>query len=332
VSLFRAIQRFPLEDYLDHRGAEHTTGVERQIPCPVCGKDKLVVNVAKRVWHCWYCEDSTGTGKGNLFTLIQVLEGLNRKQAAQRLLEGFHDHISIESIQDDKKALAESERNVVPISPPSNWRCGAVDYTGILPYCLGRGISYSDIVEFGLLWCDGGQYANRLIFPVWEGGHLVYWQARAMWEKSEQRTGKYIKMLNPPRFPGAAGSTDVLFNLEVAATYPRVVITEGPIDAIHVGRDAVCTFGKKISPTQIEKLAIRGVRAVDLMWDGPGPTEPRGAWPEMFKAAQSLSLIFDTRLVFIPKGDPGDYTREQLHLIRRDNVREYARFSKLQEV
>jgi hypothetical protein len=52
------------------------------------------------------------------------------------------------------------------------------------------------------------------------------------------------------------------------------------------------------------------------MWDGPKGKEPQGAWPEMLTAAPWLSTFFDLRLVFLPQGDPGDWTREALQHFR----------------
>lgn len=334
MNLSRAIARFKIEAYLERFAPVPDSSTEWALDCPVCGKEnKLIVNLIKRAWHCWYCQDHSSAGRGGLLALVQLLDGVDKSEAVRIVVAGSHDHVALAHIADEEnKVLAEVAKVVVPIPPPANWRYGVIDYTGILPYADRRGISSQDVADFGLLWCDGGRYNRRLVFPVWEEGHLVYWQARAMWEESEQQSGRYIKALNPPKMAGAAGATDVVMNLQRASRYPRVAITEGPIDCIHAGLDAICTFGKKISPVQIEKLRQAGVRSIDLMWDGPTPSEPRGAWPEMFKVAPALQQLFDTRLVFLPRGDPGDYTRDQLQTIRRDCSRSVSNNSTLLEV
>jgi DNA primase len=98
-------------------------------------------------------------------------------------------------------------------------------------------------------------------------------------------------------------------NLDQAKQFPRVVITEGPIDCVHAGPDAVATFGKQISAVQIAKLIKAGVKAVDLMWDSD-------AVKEIQQFGAVLSSIFDTRLVYLPHGDPGDYSRDWLTYFR----------------
>lgn len=178
-----------------------------------------------------------------------------------------------------------------------------------------------DAREFGLGWCREGWLANRLIFPVWESGRCIYWQARAMWDEREHNPewGKFRKTLNPARERGGQifyGSGDVVLNCEQAARFPRVAITEGPTSMIRVGPSAVATFGKQLQPAQIARLVAAGVRAVDFMWDGPSPKEPQGAWAQMIQAAGQLAPFMDVRLVFLPHGDPGDFTREELETFR----------------
>lgn len=313
---------FDLEGYVQRHGGVPTKKCnEWMLTCPICGKeDKLVVNVAKRGWHCWVCEQYRVNwegkrvpvqGAGGVVALVQWLEGCSKESAIALVAAGGPkgdpvDLFGLEGVLEAPKRLPEA----VPIPPPEGWR----PILGNIPYCERRGISAQDVIDFGLGYCDVGRYRNRLIFPVWESGKLLYYQARAMWDP---RPGeKFVKALNPPSVPGAPGPADVLMNLDVARHFPRVAIVEGPIDCVHAGLDSVCTWGKKISDKQILRMVRAGVKAVDLMWDGPTEVEPKGAWPEMIAVAAKLAAIFDTRLVFLPHGDPGDYPRSDLNQFR----------------
>lgn len=329
--LRNAIQSFNLEEYVAGYGSDWVKQTERALLCPRCSKAKLIVNLEKRAWHCWSCEGK-GAGRGGLLDLIQLLEGVDRKQAFAKVLHGFHGHIDLDSIDGLQLLYAEAIPDLVEIAPPAY--CQWLDRTGILPYCQKRGISAWDAEQFRLMWCERGRYGGRLVFPTFEDGVLVYWQARAMWEQHENPAGagKYIKSLNPPRAEGAAVSSDLLFNLDQASNYASVVITEGPIDAIHVGPDAVCTFGKRLFPAQVGKLLRAGVKTIELMWDGPSEREPQGAWTEMFNTAEQVGPLFNIRLVFLPRGDPGDYTREQLNWFRQHSSRPVRRTSRLMEI
>lgn len=324
-SLDPYIKAFPLERYLTDYGVEFEGDREWTLTCPKCGKQKLVVNMKRKVWHCWVCEKKSvdvygktkiDYGGGGIVALIAWLESLSNKQAADRLRELAQPAaVSVDRIPDEDPApVQKGPKHAVPIEWPEYAR--KID--GILPYMAKRRITMEDVLDFGLAWCDRGQYYNRLVFPVWEDGRLVYWQARAMWEANEHiEKGRYIKALNPTAVPGMATSYDVLFNLDVAGHFDTITLTEGPIDAVRTGRNAVCTFGKQMSDTQIVKLYRRRPRRVEIMYDGPSETEPNGAFEEMIRLGKKIRPLFeDVRIVYLPAGDPGDYTREQLNQFR----------------
>jgi hypothetical protein len=313
-----AIERFDLKGYVIDHGGQEAQVQEWILTCPTCGKDKLVVNLKRRAWHCWVCQryvviqTPTGpkrrpeAGAGGLLDLIQLMDHCDRKRAVQMVLAA-----GITSRDLSQLTMAEfmamevgSDAALTPIHPPPNWRPITVQ----LPYMAKRGITMDDAQRLGMFWVEGGRYSNRLVFPVWDEGRLVYWQARAMWEP---RPGEeYVKALNPPRIPGAAVSSEVLMNLHYARAYPRVVVTEGPVDAIHAGPDAVCSFGKSLSPVQLHRLWRAGVRALDLMYDAD-------ARADMEALAPLLASLFDTRLVYLPHGDPGGWPREALVQLRQ---------------
>jgi hypothetical protein len=311
----QSVMDFDLNSYLKKFGAVPLPKDEWSLTCPICNREKLVVNAHKKQWHCWVCEEykmlpggkkRAVRGAGGLLSLIGLLENCSIDQARKLVTSGGSVRGSY------FRSYGESpRRGTVEIPPPMGWK----PISTMLPYCVERGITFDDIRQFGLVFCDIGRYRNRLIFPIWEEGKLVYYQARAMWQAKPGEN--YVKALNPPSDVGAASPAEVLMNLDTARYFDRVAVVEGPIDCVHAGPSAVCTLGKRISVAQMLKMKKAGVRAIDLIWDGPSEREPEGAWPEMRQAASQLSGIFDTRLVFLPHGDPGDYTRSELEQFRR---------------
>lgn len=346
-----ALQRFDLHAYAREFGAWKAGRSEWVVQCPVCGKEKLSINVADRWWRCFICEEyALGTdgrrhaikGAGGIIPLVRWLEGLSSREAIQRIIGATRP--------------AWADPNQLPVLPPaavqipddgarspSGLPDEALALPGILPYMIRRGISWEDALAFGLRWVPPGRgwLQNRILFPVWSRGQCLYWQARACWDKEEHEKlypgTKFRKTLNPAVFfcsrcrcpfpddwtkcavcgaPQQFGSADVIGNLEQAARYPRVAMCEGPTSGIRTGPSAVWTFGKVLHPQQVARMIEAGVRAVDFMWDGPTETEPMGAWPEMVKAAAQLAPFFDTRLVFLPRDDPGAYPREHLDYFR----------------
>jgi hypothetical protein len=313
-----AIKEFDLVRYCQDHAADQVSNEDWIMGCPECGKKKLTVTIKKQAWHCWVCEGHSGgrTGRGGLVSLICLLDGCSPKEAVNRIfLGGRFCSLPIDHLPEGFVNQVFTDIDFPAIPPPEFYRNVLLD--GILPYMVKRGITLEDAAAFGLAWCFDGRYKGRLMFPVWESGKLLYYQGRAMWEAKDQSPGtKYTKSLNPPGGEGHAVSSDVLMNLDVAKCYPRVAIVEGPIDCVKTGPSAVCTFGKRIYPRQIGSLIRAGIKAVDLMWDGPTPKEPQGTLPEMMGAAPLLSAFFDTRIVLLEHGDPGERTRQELDWYR----------------
>ena len=321
LDIYVAIETFDLLGYVkNHQGEEAQTG-EWVVTCPVCLKDKLAVNITTKTWHCWVCEQyayvphtAQGTvrrsifGAGGLLDLIQLLDNVSKIIAVGMVLEGtFTKPEDLQQIPDSELIIDILGNNRLDAGEPIPFPLHAVEVYGNMPFLKNRGITQNDVQHFGLFGCDAGLYNNRLVFPVWENRRFVYFQARAMWEPKPGE--KHKKVLNPPKSRGSLGATDVLMNLDAAKQYQRVAITEGPIDCVHAGYDAVCTFGKKISPTQIAKMIKAGVKAVDLMWDAD-------AYDNAIQYAPQLTPFFDTKIVRLPQGDPGDYRKEDLLAFR----------------
>lgn len=330
--LMKAIDDFDLEGFAIERGGFYVKANEIMVSCPVCGKDKLSINITRRVWHCWHCERPgetfrgkrlTGTGAGGVVDLLAWMQGMSVRAAGDFLLK-----------QTTMRPIPDRIRRMQPQAPPEPPLRWALPIEGPafavtidaawyrrLPYLQKRGISFADVQTFKIAYCTDGLYAERIVFPVFERGRLVYFQARATWEAEEDAGVRYVKSINPPKSKdNPTTSKDVLMNLDSARQHARVVIVEGPIDCVHAGPSSVCTFGKSISPRQIQKLRVAGVKAVDLMWDGPGPTEPQGTRVQMAAAARQLAPHFNVRLVYLPFGDPGMRPRAELDLLRQQGV------------
>jgi hypothetical protein len=307
-----AVASFDLDAYLRERGEVPVGDHEFLLDCPLCGKRKLAVNASTKAYHCWVCQGTSDKAHGGLIRLIALLENKPYPDVTKQILES-EKYAFVDYGLGELNAPLRFDGEAREIAYPDH----SHEVMGTLPYLEKRGIAVADAIAFKLRWCSAGRYSNRLLFPVLEDGRLVYFQARAMWAAEDLPLERYVKCLNPPKAHGTAGSGDVLLNLDTAKQYPRVAIVEGPVDAVKTGPDAVCTFGKKMSSRQIVKLQRAGVKAIDFMWDGPGPTEPQGAWPEMHEVAKLLVPLFDVRLVYLPQGDPGEKTREEINHWRR---------------
>lgn len=325
-SLQAGIRAFNVRGWIaDHGGDPQAR--EAVITCPKCGKEKLSINVEKKTWHCWVCQEYsppdplTGkrkpvAGAGGLVDLLVWVDNLTRAHARYTIKQAaFYDPLDTDTLSSAITHFLEPSTPTDPVEiayPECFLPIETRETYQRLPYLEKRRISFEAARYFRLGYCYAGRYAGRLVFPVYERGKLVYWQARAMWEATDRPGTRFVKALNPPRGAGAAVSSGVVFNLDQASRYRTVCLTEGPIDAIRAGADGVCIFGKQLHGRQIAKIQAAGIQRVDVMLDGPGPTEPRGAYDEAIAASHKLTPLFDVRLVWLPRGDPGDYTTAQL--------------------
>lgn len=339
--------QFDLEAWLRAHGARRAGRGQWVIVCPTCGKRKLTVDLERGIWHCWVCQDyrvddqgkkRAVRGAGDLASLLVLVDRMGLGQALA-LVETARDpglrHQSVARLAPPPapagwRHLVDGLPSLVDIPPPEGWQ--PIDRVEDWPYLVRRGLTMGHVRRLSLVVCPAGRYAGRVVFPVLEDGRLVYWQARAMWEREAHPSGvgPFLKALNPP-FDGGAGKSDVLLGLDVARRYPRVALVEGPFDHAKAGPSSVCTFGKEISHAQILRLRAAGVRALDLMWDGPSATESQGAWPEMVRAAAQLSGLFDVRLVRLPYGDPGIYDEQENDAFRARAL-PAAEFGRLQRL
>lgn len=308
-----ASKGFDLKPWLSERDFEPNREAMEWIgPCPNCGKQKLTVNFQKRVWHCWVCEAEQGSkGRGGLVNLIQLYEPHLSFPAVIRYLQRHQGQSDPGTLEMDDQPAPARFLQTIP------WPEGATAITQPLPYMLRRRLTMQDVQDFGLFYCAFGRYRDRLVFPCFHNGALVYYQARAMWEKSEQPEGVFIKAMNPKRDDCPNTAREVLFNWDRALWEhhqrgARLAITEGPIDAVRAGPSAIATLGHSLSAVQANRIRDAGIQRIDFMWDADAHEAMRRALPRL--------IGLDVRIVDLPEGmDPGDLDRPWL-----DSYRAYA--------
>lgn len=307
--IWQADLRFDLRAYVKTLGgvpAVHGDVHELLVQCPDCNKPKLAVNVQKRSWQCFTC----GVGGRDSLSFIAKVQGLAWKDAMERLLTGNQTAIG-------RIDRLESELGTGQVARPTSWIPPAVQWpesfervsfateasrAGVA-YCYKRGISMSVAEAMHLGVCTRGKQAGRLVFPVLDhAGRLLFYQGRAMFDADAVPGRRYVKTLGRAREnENEAGSGDCLLNLQhvVKLRLTRVLVVEGPVDCAHAWPEAVCLFGKKISPRHIELLMRAGIRELDLGLD-------LDAEADVKRIAPLLADLFTVRTVRWPDGkDPG---------------------------
>ena len=279
-----------------------TGGVEVRWCCPFCplegqGEDNKFHLYYNAVTGKWFCHRH-GKGGGKEF-LYKKLKLAGADPAPN--LTKWDDAVA-RFLNPGLKTEAEPETH---ISLP--------DYTPLIPgtdawsYCMYRGFTEADIRDYWLGF--GTQYSSktnpdgckgRVIFPDFKQGTLLYWTARLYVDAKP----------NVPRYknPSSVKKAASVFNLERAKDCPYMVICEGPISAMVAGREAVATYSKTFSRSQVDQLVKCDSRAYVVAYDGDALQATINLAGQLYSRGKEVRLVlFEDK-----KGrkDPADIGRE----------------------
>ena len=123
-------------------------------------------------------------------------------------------------------------------------------------YLKNRGITRSDIVRYGIGYCESGPYSKMVIIPSYdEHGNLNFFTGRTYYKDSS------FKHKNPKV------SKDIIgFDLFINWNEP-IIIVEGAFDAIAVKRNTIPLFGKIILDTLKKKIIEKQVKQIYIALD-----------------------------------------------------------------
>jgi len=245
-----------------------SNGPELLTRCPFCGKsEKLAVNPAKRVYHCWHCNTS-----GTLSSLL-----------------GVDVTVTVSAAPVDDRA--KEQKTIYPPSfDPSQMMplsCLPEDNPAIV-YLKSRGFDPEELDrDFAFRYCAKGRVfphvpfdaSNTIVIPIYSVGRFLGWQARLLYNPKEvseevlQVMGYTARKENgelkrPPKYLTSPGlnKKELLYNVDWAKQYDTVVVTEGVFDCIRVGRQGVATLGKLVSDYQ-KRMLVSLWKTVVLLLD-----------------------------------------------------------------
>jgi hypothetical protein len=267
-----------LVEILELRGIPYrrhsTRSDEIRLCCPFCSsrgetpdrRFRLGINIAQGMGHCFNC-------------------GWRSQNAVQRLL----DYLGM------KEQYHQSPQNGASsngsISLPAGF--SVVGTVGdeldqlALQYLLKRGISRQQIVRYKVGATFVGNYAYRVVFPLWYNGKLQGFVARDI----AGREPRYL-----------SGGRKALFNPRPAET---LILAEGVFKALRIervlNRPVSATLGKELTDYQLEQLQALGVGHV-VLWPDPDRAGRQGC----IRSAELLRENgFDVSVVW-PVSKPAD--------------------------
>lgn len=312
ISNFKAIDRaFDTERYVLSVQPDATrSGGNFIVTCPHCEKEKMWIlyvdreDVRAPAWQCFSgeCSDRGRTA----LSLVRRLEDCDTFTALlliQKFQKGNEPIIDLRRLVEDRLIgdveVWSSAGEKVPL-PDEFIKVGHGWKRSDLPsYFTERDIGPKKAHRWGLGWCDDGYFKNRLVVPVTSGDEVVFFVARYMKAKPPKDVKKTL-------YPKGAKPGRHLFNYDRAKSCERIRIVEGVLDAIHLGKSAVATFGTSLSQYQLELLLRSSAREITIMWD-------LDAYDKALSLADRLADIWTVRVVKLPDArDPDEHTLKDL--------------------
>ncbi len=281
--------------------------------CPHCDKTKLWVLIVDRddirspAWQCFGCDDRGRTAMSLVRKMedcdtFHALELISKFQKGNEPLIDLRRLVEERLIGDIEVWSADAARVPLPdefIPVPHGAK-----RSDMPRYFKDRGIGPKKAIRYGLGWCDDGYFANRLVVPVKRDGEVDFFVARYMKAKPPDGVKKTL-------YPKGAKPGRHLFNYDRARYCDTIRIVEGVLDAIHLGRSAVATFGTSLSQYQLELLMRTSAREIIIMWD-------RDAIDKARELADRLADLWSIRVVELPDArDPDEHTLEDLKEMER---------------
>lgn len=224
--------------------------------CPECGKDKKYgVNIALNRTNCFSC----GYKKSPIDVIADV-ENLVTRNEVYSLLGTFE---GLEYYEEELKPYELKENVSLPDSYHNIKRGKSIMGKAARAYVKKRGFDIDKVSKSGWGYCTKGKYMGYLIMPFYQGGKLVYFNAR-----------KYLfdgpKFNNPEVEDFGIGKSMLMYNVDSLYLYDRVWVVEGLMNAETIGENALSTGGKKFSNYQVNLILKSPVKRVIIGFDNDG--------------------------------------------------------------
>ncbi len=204
-----------LAEFLNSKGLPFTISGSNLVTfCLNCGKRKLGLNEAKKVYNCFSCGDR-GTLRWFLFKLDA-------------------DPALIESMKEQARPAAPGEIDLPESFTPISKLTWQFAQSGLHPasrfvrYMEQRGITGNDCERYKVGYCEKGRAFDRVVFPIFERTKLWNWTARAI-EKDKE-----------PKYLMATGGQRMLWGI---IEHPSVIVAEGTIKALYLEKAIKATMG-----------------------------------------------------------------------------------------
>lgn len=302
------------------------------IKCPWCGEadssQHLGINLNTGMWGCWRNKQHRGRKLSRLLTKLlgislseaRRIAGEGKSAAVEssdfgkalHSLSGASTSLTARDLEDSQLSLPKS---FAKLTGRTRGQRLATDYL-----VNDRGFPKSRLIAFArrydLRYTLSGDFAERIIVPVYEDGNLMTYLGRSVYPTAPLRYRALSKDDSIKQVK------DCVYNFDHANCEGRILyIVEGAFDVFKIdwynhkhGVTAVGLFNMNVEPTQLELLyRLRG------LYDHYIGILDKGEVASTMRLESELSLFFNGfRTIYLKDAeDPGAMTEKQAKSLRR---------------
>ena len=280
---------------VDFEGPDHGGWVNVQCPFRRSAqtgsnpdKKYLGFNLPKDFLNCWRC------GPHSVEDYIMAVERCEYHIACQRASEYNNDLAWV---------AAPPQKQAQGLSGSLDWPAGTLPIQDVhRRYLASRGFDPEQLeARYGLMGTvNAGDYAGRIMIPIFVGGIMCSYQGRTIVKGIEPR----YKACH--REKELIDHRELLYDMDNARD-DTVMVVEGVTDAWRLGDGAVATFGTSLSKTSPQIMLLKGFRRAFVIFDAEPKAQAKGRW----LADQLSALGLEAVNVRLKAGDPGGMTPDQ---------------------
>jgi DNA primase len=272
----------------------HTEGLNCKegwvnIRCPFCSDDSnhLGINLTSNGISCWIC--------GAKGTLTKVVMKLERKS--------FNDAISIlENFQHPHSSSIYAIQGFGGVCILPN---GMKNYSKIpnmlIDFIKTRQISLGNLLRHSNGWT--GPYNEkpcRIVFPITYNREIVSYVMRDYSNLAEK---KYINADdNVSKIP----TKQLLYGYDEAPNNSTLVLVEGPIDKMKLGKHALATLGMQVTKEQLQKIYTKKPKKIFWLFDSESKAQKKAV-----SLASQCWFAPSEVIELVGKKDPGELTESE---------------------
>ncbi len=267
--------------------------------CPFCGDDDGyhlgILNSG--YYSCW----RNNKHRGNIYYLLSYIT----KQPIS-MIEDLLLDIDVKPVQQQKKILGGVSR----LSFPESFIDIKNDYKTALFYNYLRNRGFDDVDSlcrrYSIKCAIGGEWDNRVIFPIYLYNELMSWVGRSI------ASNPYLRYKDLSIMDSVRHVKFCLWNYDKLVRGGKLIITEGIFDAMKIdfytNIPATCVFTTSIRQEQIQLLKELKLKKIRVLFDN-------NAELQSMNVADTLSLYCpDVRYIFLPEGikDAGEMSKNNI--------------------